>query len=153
MVTCSIPWIAVRNYTRLGLLSLHSKAQFEIFFFFFFFESPRCAANCLQHVHSSSQGTIVCKSRATHTAISTCNVSCATWYEGTAHLLSLDRVEIAFTLALLDWLKPLTDEGGEETGAPGKKPRRRASENAPYKSPKIQAPSETRTRTTALVAG
>ena len=30
-----------------------------------------------------------------------------------------DRVEIAFILALFYWLKPLTDEGGEETGVPG----------------------------------
>ena len=31
-----------------------------------------------------------------------------------------DRFKIAFT-ALFHWLKPLTDEIGEETGAPGKK--------------------------------
>ena len=41
--------------------------------------------------------------------------------------------------------QPLTDEGGEETGVPG--------ENARYKSSKIQAMSETPTRTIALVAG
>ena len=29
-----------------------------------------------------------------------------------------DRVEIAFISALLYWLKPLTDEGREETGVP-----------------------------------
>ena len=47
----------------------------------------------------------------------------------------------------------LIDEGGEETGVPEVKPWRRASENATYNSPKIQAPSKTRTCTTALVAG
>ena len=31
-----------------------------------------------------------------------------------------DRVEITFILAILYWLKPLTDEGGEETLAPRK---------------------------------
>ena len=42
----------------------------------FFLQSPRCAANCLHHVHSSGPGTIVCKSRATHRALITCNLSC-----------------------------------------------------------------------------
>ena len=37
-----------------------------------------CAANCLQHICSSSQGTTVCKSCATQRAPITCNVSCAT---------------------------------------------------------------------------
>ena len=32
------------------------------------------------------------------------------------------RVEIAFILALFYWLKPLTDEGGEETGVPRENP-------------------------------
>ena len=50
--------------------------------------SPHCAASCLQHVRSSGQGGIVCKSRATHRALITCTMSCATWYERTAQLLS-----------------------------------------------------------------
>ena len=33
--------------------------------------------------------------------------------------IKFDRVEIAFILALFYWLKPLTDEGGEETRVPG----------------------------------
>ena len=41
--------------------------------------------------------------------------------------------------------------GGEGTGVPGENPWRLASENATC--PKIQAPSETRTRAVALVAG
>ena len=39
-----------------------------------------------------------------------------------------DRVEIAFILAFY-WLKPLTNEGGEETGVPGEKHWQQASEN------------------------
>ena len=63
----------------------------------------------------------MCKSRATHRALITCNLQCATWYEGTAQLLRFDRVEIAFILALFYWRKPLTVEGGEGTDVPGKK--------------------------------
>ena len=44
--------------------------------------------------------------------------------------IMFDRVEIAFILALFYGLEPLTDEGGEETGAPGENPWRQASENA-----------------------
>ena len=51
-----------------------------------FLQSPHSAANRLQHVRSSGPGAIVCKSRATHRALITCNMSCATWYEGTAQL-------------------------------------------------------------------
>ena len=43
---------------------------------FFFLQSPHCAANRLQHIHSSSPGAIVCKSRATHRALITCNMPC-----------------------------------------------------------------------------
>ena len=42
---------------------------------------------------------------------------------------------------------------GEETGVPRENPWRRPSENVTYQSPKIQASSETRTRTIALVTG
>ena len=41
-----------------------------------FSQSPHCAANCLQHVHSSDPGAIVCKSHATDRALITCNMSC-----------------------------------------------------------------------------
>ena len=57
--------------------------------------------------------------------------------------IKLDRVEIAFIWALFYWLNHLTDEGEEETGVPRENPWRRASENATYYSPKIQAPTET----------
>ena len=60
------------------------------------------------------------KSSATRRALITCNKSCAvTWYEGTAQLLSLTEFKSHFILALFYWLKPFTDEGGEETGVPG----------------------------------
>ena len=42
------------------------------------------------------------------------------------------RVETVFMLALSYWLKPLTDDGREETGVPGENTSRRASENAAY---------------------
>ena len=53
----------------------------------------------------------------------------ATWYEGTAQLLSLTELKShLFELyILLD--EPLTDEGGEETGERGENPWRRASED------------------------
>ena len=41
-----------------------------------FLQSPHCAANRLQHVRSSGPGAILCKSRATHRAPITCNMSC-----------------------------------------------------------------------------
>ena len=62
-----------------------------------FLQSPHSAANCLQHVRSSGPGAIVCKSRATHRALSTCKCHV------TCHLVrrdssatKFDRVEIAF---------------------------------------------------------
>ena len=39
-------------------------------------QSPHSAANCLQHARSSGPGVIVCKSRAPHRALITCNMSC-----------------------------------------------------------------------------
>ena len=38
--------------------------------------SPHCAANCLQQLHSSGHGAIVCKSHATHRVLITFNTSC-----------------------------------------------------------------------------
>ena len=49
-----------------------------------FLQFPHRATNCLQHVRSSSQGAIVCKLCATVRAFIVYNMSCATWYEGTA---------------------------------------------------------------------
>ena len=41
-----------------------------------FLQSPHCTTNCIQHVHSSGQGTVVCKSCATCQAliIAACHV-------------------------------------------------------------------------------
>ena len=119
-----------------------------------FLQSPHSAANLLQHVRSSGPGAIVCKSRATHRALITCkcHVTCHL-VQRDSSAIKFDRVEIAFIWALFYWLNHQTDEGGEETGVSGENPRRRASENATYYSPKIQAPSETRTRAVALVVG
>ena len=77
----------------------------------------------------------MCKSRATHPSLITCNMQCAIWYDGTAQLLSLTRVEITFILALsllAETMKPLTNEGGEETRVPKENRQRRASENATH---------------------
>ena len=52
------------------------------------------------------------------------------WRDGSA--IKFDRVEIAFTFALFYWLKPLTDEGGEETRVPGENLWQRGSENTTY---------------------
>ena len=72
----------------------------------------------------------MCKSCATHRALITSVCVCV------CHLVrrdssafKFDRVDIAFILALFYWLKPLTDEGGEETGVPGEIPWRRACNN------------------------
>ena len=56
-----------------------------------FLQSPHCAVNCLQRVRSSGPGAIVCKAHAAHRALITCNMSCATWYEGTGQVLSFIR--------------------------------------------------------------
>ena len=58
-----------------------------------FLQSSHCASNCLQHVRSSGQGAIVCKSRAIHCVLVTCSVLSATWYEGTTQLLSLTELK------------------------------------------------------------
>ena len=94
----------------------------------FFLQSPHCTPNRLQHVLSSVPGAIVCKSRATHRALITCNMSCYV-PRGTKEQLSytvlqsLNRVYLSFILLAEPW----TDQGGEETGVPGENPWRRAS--------------------------
>ena len=44
-----------------------------------FLQSHHYAVNRLQHVRSSGPGATVCKSHATHRALITCNLHCATW--------------------------------------------------------------------------
>ena len=54
-----------------------------------FLQSSRTDSNLPEHVRSSGQGAIVCKSRESHRALISCKMSCATWYEGAAQLLAL----------------------------------------------------------------
>ena len=87
-----------------------------------FLHSPRCAANCLP--------TRTLKWPRHNRVKITCNTSNVYHVQRVVcHLvrrdssaIKFDRVEIAFILTLLYWLKPLTDESGEETGVPGENP-------------------------------
>ena len=58
-----------------------------------FLQSPYSTANCLQHVRSSGPGAIVCKSCATQRVSRASAMLRATWYEGTAQLLSLTELK------------------------------------------------------------
>ena len=67
-----------------------------------FLQSPHCTANPLQHVRSSGPGAIMCRSHATSSAYTRATSSAyhmqhvvihATWYEGTAQLLSLTQLK------------------------------------------------------------
>ena len=69
-----------------------------------FLQSPHCYANCLQHICSSGHGIIVCKSCTTLWALIMCNMSCATWYEGTAQLLSL-TLYICICIEITSYIK------------------------------------------------
>ena len=91
---------------------------------------------CLSRILSSGNRVqITCHSwSAYHVQHDVCHV-----VQGTAQLF--ERVEITFVLALFHWLKPCTDEGGEETGVPGANPRRRALENATYQKPESYIPN------------
>ena len=96
-----------------------------------FLQSPHCAENRLQHVRSSDPGAVMCKSRATHPALITCNMSSYVPHGMKGQLSyqvwqSLNRIYLSFIL----WAEPLTDEGGEETGVPGENPWRQASEKS-----------------------
>ena len=52
----------------------------------------------------------------------------ATWYEGTAQLLSLTEFKSHLFQIFILLAESLTDEGGEETGVHGENPWRRALE-------------------------
>ena len=52
------------------------------------FQSPHCAANCLQHVRPSGPGATVCTPLAIHQTRTMRNMSRATRHEGTAQLLT-----------------------------------------------------------------
>ena len=88
-----------------------------------FWQSPHCAANCLQHVSSSGPGAIVCKSCATQRTLIMCNMSCCVPHgtKGQLSYWSLTEFKITFIIASSCWLNHSTDEGREETRVPGKK--------------------------------
>ena len=112
-----------------------------------FWQSPHCAANCLQYVRNHVQ--IMCNTSSTyHMQYIMLH---ATWYEGTTQLLrqSLNHI-YSGSILLAEPLNRLRRGGNRSTQ---RKPQRRASENATYYSPKIQALSKTQTHTIALVAG
>ena len=63
----------------------------------------------------------MCKSRATHSgARHVQHVVCHVVRKGSS-AIKFYRVEIEFILVLVCWMKPLTDEGGEETEVSRKK--------------------------------
>ena len=85
-----------------------------------FFKSPHCTAIHLQHIDSSGRGTIVCKSHATHWALTTYNMLCYVPHGTKGHLnyqvwQTLNHIHLSFILLA----EPLADEGGEETRVPG----------------------------------
>ena len=77
-----------------------------------FLQSPHSAANCLQHVRSSGLGAIVSKSRATHRMLITCVMLRATWYEGSAQILSWTELKShLFELCFIGWTIKSMKEG------------------------------------------
>ena len=64
-----------------------------------------------------------------------------------------DRVEIAFILALFYWLKPLNNEGGEETRVPGEKPNNELQKMPQTKAKNFKPQPRLEPHTLALVAG
>ena len=67
-------------------------------------------------------------------------------------MLLLLLMNLHLSLVVFHWLKPLTDEGWEETLVPEENPRRRAPEYATNQIPKYAALTGTRTQTSALVS-
>ena len=74
--------MCVRNIITIIIITLKGTSRD-------FSQSPQCTVNCLQHVRSSGQGAIVCKSHTTHPVPIISSMPSATWYKGTAQLLSL----------------------------------------------------------------
>ena len=99
------------------------------------------AQSCTNHVQY-----IECLSHAT------CRVTCHVVRRDSS-AIKFNRVEIVFILAFLLLAEPLTDEGGEETEYPEKTPGDELQKIPPTKAQRFKPRSETRTHTTALVAG
>ena len=67
-----------------------------------FSQSPHCVANYLQHLRSSRQGAIMCKSRATRRVLSrtACRVTCHVVRRDSSAIKfdSLNRIYLSFIL-------------------------------------------------------
>ena len=85
-------------------------------------QSPPCAANCLEHVHSSGPGVIMCKNHVRHIERLSRATCLAPVERRDTSAIYFGRDEIAFSVALYLLAEPLSDEGGEETGDPEKAP-------------------------------
>ena len=86
-------------------------------------QSPHCAANCLQFIHSRSshvQITCITLGMSHHDMQHMCRM-----VQRDSSAIKADRLEITFILALFHWPKPLTNVGGEEP---------EYSDNPPYPS-------------------
>ena len=115
------------------------------------FTAPRTVSNKYILVQVR-QGTAVCKSHATHQTLNTCNTPHAMWQEGPVQLLSLtELISHLSHLYFIGWNHEPMKEG-RKLKCQGKKPWWPASANATSYSPKIQAPTKTRTCTVALMA-
>ena len=103
---CNHSEIMIADYTVKGchqfLFNDNNDDRIERCNLRFFFQSPHCAANRFQYVRSGGPGAIVCKSRATHRAHITCNMSCVVVRWGSS-AIKFDRLEISFILALFHW--------------------------------------------------
>ena len=91
-----------------------------------FLKSPHCAVICLCTFKCRNCVQITCNtSGAFHAQHTVCHV-----VRIDSSAIKFDRAEIAFILASFHWLKPLTDERGEETEVPGE-----TSDDEPQKMP------------------
>ena len=82
---------------------------FVFCFVLFILQSPHCAANCLQQVARANRVQITCNTSSAYHVQH--GVFCATWYEGTAQLLSLTEMKShRFELYFIGWtIKPMNE--------------------------------------------
>ena len=62
-----------------------------------------------QRTVSNTYAEVAMHNRVQITCYTSCNMSCAMWYEGAAQLIKSDRAEFTFILALFHWLKLMKD--------------------------------------------
>ena len=105
------------------VISLHWKAQFELLFkfFFIFLYNFLTALRTVSNTYLQVARAKSCANHLQHVGqlCATCRLPCGTKRQ----LLSFDRAEILFILALFYPLKPLTGGGGKETEVTGENPR------------------------------